>query len=242
MSKERGLKAPLLPWTAASCWIDTFDSQGSKSIAIRGIPTYYFLPKIFGEIDMKRIAGLMVILSTIIIGGCTFTPKEIDLNATPTISDNKVGNGMPLYFRFMDDRDDMVVGVRGANNMGSKITAQNLPQYVEKSLREGLAQKGYQIIGNKEAAAAEIIYRLRSFKFSINMGFWTGAENKSAIIAVEATKGGRDYAKVYKYDDEDRDVVVPGGDEINTEMNEALAGVLNDALNDAALDNFLTGP
>jgi uncharacterized lipoprotein YajG len=186
-----------------------------------------------------RFLKCLIVTGFVALAGCTFTPKELELYAHPTISETNIGADTALYFRFVDDRDETTVGVRGASNSGSKITAANLAEYVEHELREGLEAKGYILIKDKQEAVAEITYRLRAFKFSLNMGFWTGAENKSAVIAVDAEKGEVDYAKTYRVDDEDREMFVPGGDEINEEMNAALAAVLNKAMNDGALDLFL---
>jgi uncharacterized lipoprotein YajG len=73
------------------------------------------------------------------------------------------------------------------------------------------------------------------------MGFWTGAENKTAIIRADANRNGKTFAETYRFDDEDRDVFVPGGKELNRELNEALAAVMSDALNDRTMDAFLMG-
>jgi len=185
--------------------------------------------------------GLVVLLAGA-ASACAWTPKEINLNAQPTGIDSSVGQNTPIFFRFIDDRDEIVVGHRGVATVGAKVTARRLPEYVEAQLREGLQRKQYQLVEDQAAARATVVYRLRAFKFYLEQGFFTGGENKSAAIGVDAQKAGLSYSNVYRFADEDRDIFIPGGDEIDREMNEALAYVLTAALADAELDKFLTAP
>lgn len=190
---------------------------------------------------MKLNRYTIPVLVALVTVGCTFTPKELTLEAKPTLTNSNVAEGTVIHFSFIDDRDDVAIGVRGTGNMGSKITAQNLAEYVERELRTGLVEKGYRLVDVGSDDVPSITYRLRAFKFSLNMGFWTGAENKTAIIRADANRNGKTFAETYRFDDEDRDVFVPGGKELNRELNEALAAVMSDALNDRTMDAFLMG-
>ncbi len=85
------------------------------------------------------------------------------------------------------------------------------------------------------------IYRLRSFKFEIEQGFFTGGRNAAAALAVDASRNGQSYNNVYRSNSEQRILFVPGESEINQQMNAAMNQILAQAAADANLDRFLTG-
>jgi hypothetical protein len=58
---------------------------------------------------------------------------------------------------------------------------------------------------------------------------------------VDGLRGQRTYTNVYRSSSEERILVVPGGDAIDTQMNAAISSVVTQALSDGNLDLFLTG-
>jgi uncharacterized lipoprotein len=176
-----------------------------------------------------------------LLSGCAFTPHDVNLQPAVTASTSDVGQGTHLYFRFIDDRDDTIVGHRSVATVGAKISATDLPNVFEKRLRAELAAKQFQLIDSETSADASITYRLRSFKFEIEQGFFTGGRNAAAALAVDASRKGQTYANVYRYNSEVRIVAVPGGDEIDDQMNAALNQLLQQADTDSKLNQFLAG-
>jgi uncharacterized lipoprotein YajG len=191
--------------------------------------------------ERRKPSAVLCILVALTMSACAWTPKELELTAQPRVKESTVGSGTVLFFRFIDDRDDLTVGHRSVATVGAKITAEQLPQYVEARLRDGLLKKGYLLTDNESVAQSSVVYRLRAFKFYLEAGFFTAGENKSAAMSADARRADKTYSNVYRFSDEDRDIFVPGGQELDDEMNEALASVLTAALNDEKLDKFLTG-
>ena len=105
--------------------------------------------------------------------------------------------------------------------------------------RVGFEAKGFGIVDNKTAANARVEARLRAFKFFIESGFWTGAENTDVVIAVEARNGADDYKKVYRMSGEESALVVPGGEDIDQKLNAGLTQVLGQIMRDEQLMQFL---
>jgi uncharacterized lipoprotein YajG len=187
----------------------------------------------------RCLAGFAFLL---LASACAFTPHDAELRPTVQATDSTVGQGRPLFFRFVDERDDVVVGHRSVGSMGAKVSATSLPAVVEAQLRQSLEKKTYALIGAEQPNVPAVVYRLRSFKFEVESGFFTAGRNATVALAVDARRGERSYNNVYRYNSEKRIVFVPGGSEINEQMNAALSEVLQQAANDAALDRFLTSP
>ncbi len=184
-------------------------------------------------------AGLFTLL--LLVGACAFTPHDVHLNPGIQNYASDVGHGTRVYFRFIDDRDDVTVGHRGVGGNGAKISATELPILIDAQLRDAMTKKNFLLVAAEPEGAASVTYRLRAFKFDIERGFFSGGQNTAATLAVEARRSDRSYAQVYRYNAEQRIQVVPGGDDINNLMNAALTQVLQQATTDVALDGFLTG-
>jgi uncharacterized lipoprotein YajG len=192
----------------------------------------------------RRLAGariLTAILAAVSLSACAFTDHDAVLRSSAIPGTSQIGQGTKLYFRFVDDRDDVVLGHRATGGNGAKITAAGLPNLVEDSLRYALVQKSFALTPVEQDADASVIYHLRSFKFDLSMGFWTGGENSAAALAVDARRKDRSYDKVYRYNNEERTIVVPAGSQIDDQMNVGLTSILGQAYGDAALDRFLAG-
>lgn len=186
------------------------------------------------------VLGLIVAAASS-LSACTFTPHDLQVKPTVQPIASSVGQGTRVFFRFVDDRDDVTIGHRGVGSVGAKISSADLPQSVEAQLREELQKKQFDLVSSEAGSEASVTYRLRSFKFDIEQGFFSGGRNAAAALAVDAQRGSRTYANVYRYNSEERIMFVPGGDEIDNQMNAALNQILTKADTDEALDRLLVG-
>ncbi len=191
---------------------------------------------------VRRSFGVFGCLGLLLVAGCAWTAHDVQLAPTAQATASNAGHGAKVFFRFLDDRDDVTVGNRSFSSNGAKVTAADLPRTVEERLRDTLKRKQFDLVSEEAGADAMVTYRLRSFKFGIEKGFWSGARNAAAALAVDARRAGRTYANVYRTNSEQRIQVVPGGDEINAQMNAALNDILQKANDDGELIRILAGP
>jgi uncharacterized lipoprotein len=191
--------------------------------------------------SFQRFKIIVSCAAALLLSACAFTPHDLALYPSTSVSPSTVGSGTKVYFRFVDDRDDTVVGVRGARAMGAKIAAPTLPAVAEARLKEGLQTKGYALVSDEQASDDTVTYRMRSFKFNVETGFWSGSDNVSAVLAVDALKNGKTYSNVYRFNSQHSAQVVPAGEDLDLMMNRALSDILQQAVTDSALDKFLTG-
>ena len=122
---------------------------------------------------------------------------------------------------------------------GADITANGIIPAIEKELKEGIEAKGFRIVSMGDAADADFEANLRAFKFFLETGFWTGAENTNVAIRVDAKKLDREFVRMYRSNSEERTLVVPDGEAIDTKLSAALSEVLTDILEDRELMKIL---
>ena len=189
----------------------------------------------------SKIRFSVLLMAALFISGCAWTPHSVDLQPQVGVAQSSVGASTRLYMRFVDERDDMIVGHRAVGQDGAKITAEQLPSVVEARLREGETSKGYTLVPSQEGSDASVTFRLRSFKLGIERGFWSGGQNVAAALSVDARRASKDYSNVYRHESEKRIQVIPDGHEIDQVMTAALSEILSKALSDGNLDLFLTG-
>jgi len=183
----------------------------------------------------------IAVLATALLCGCAWTPHDVHISSAQEIPTSNVGNGTKLFFRFIDDRDDISVGHRGVGSAGATITANDLPNSVETRLREILQKKGFVLVDSGSSSDPSVTYRLRSFKFEISQGLFTGTQAASAALEVEASKASQTFEHVYRANNEHDIFYVPDGGDLDGEMNGLLGKVLTQAATDTGLDNFLVG-
>ena len=185
----------------------------------------------------KQIGVLFCVL--FLISACTFVPHEVNVTAKAPKTESGIGAGVIIELQVIDDRDSMVVGQRGAGMFGADITAGNVMNVLEGELSAAFRAKGFIIATLDSEADAEVEVRLRAFKFFVETGFFTGAENASAVVAIEAEKRSKDFDRSYRSSSEDRILFVPGEGAIDDKLNAALSDVLKQIMADRELLEFL---
>lgn len=174
-----------------------------------------------------------------LLASCAWTQHNVAVTAMAPAERSSVGDGVTVALQVIDDREDVIVGQRAIGGVGADITARALVQSVQTELRRGLRSKGFRVVSPGRQSDAELEARIRGFKFYLERGFFTSGENVSVAIAVEAERRGRDYSQTYRSNDEDRGMFIPSGSDIDAQLNDALAHVYSQILNDKALLSFM---
>ncbi len=176
------------------------------------------------------------------LGACAFTPHEVSLNASVPIIKSNVGGDSTIALRVYDDRDSKTVGQRGVAMMGADITASDVISYIDTTVEQWLGSKNFNVVDYSENDVdSKLTVSLRAFKFFIESGFFTGANNVSVVLKVEGKNGSDNYIKSYNFDSETRILFVPDGLGIDSALNVALTDVMTQMMFDEQLIDFLAG-
>lgn len=185
---------------------------------------------------------LSAVAFTVALTGCAFQRHEVAITAAAPVIQSRAGEGVKVALRVFDDRDTKTVGQRGAGMVGADIKATTLLDHLQTEVTKGLTAQGFTVLpaGSPEADAS-ILVSLRSFKFFIEMGFWTGANNVAISIKADANRAGKNYMNAYQFDSETRSMVVPTGAGIDDALNAGLSDVLKQLFTDQSLIGLLAG-
>ena len=179
-----------------------------------------------------------LVLSVGLLTGCAYNAHNTKIAiTTPTVATD-VADGTELSLDVLDDRDSEVIGKRMVVG-GGKITADNLMPLLETALLQGFKAKGFNIVSN-DRSSSRLVVKLRAFKYEISQGFFTGGEDISVVLKVDAKKSGKELNKTYRFSNEERKIIYSGAGGLNEDLNKALNACVAKLLNDGELDVFLT--
>jgi len=185
---------------------------------------------------------LVLLLTLIVASGCAYTPMTVTLAPDTMVTTSDIGNGKTVYLTVADERESDTVGNRGAAMMkGAKITLeQDLAAVVQSALIEMLQKKGFDVshdgaYGMRPSLKVDI----RGLEYSTSTGFWTGGVQVTAALKATVEAETERYENFYRFDNEDRVVVVPGAESNNERINAALNDVLHQLIRDNKLLELL---
>lgn len=188
---------------------------------------------------MKRACAALLLIS---LSGCAYIDQNLRVDPRPTVYQSDMGKGKKVALRVLDDRDDEIIGKRGATQAfgAAKITTdQDLANLLRNVFTEGLQKKGFEPVGPTDSSLS-VKVELRTLAYDTSMGLWTGGNIGKAAVKVIATRpSGETYENTYRNQGEVRTVWI-GSQETNSKVvNEALDGALDKAFADSALWEFL---
>ena len=184
---------------------------------------------------MKLIATLFGLC---LISACAVTPMSVELEPNTSVLASDIGNGQTVYLSVVDERTQTQIGNRGgAAFKGAKITLnEDLSAVVQVALSEMLLTKGFDIaFDESNTQKPSLRVDIRGLEYSTSTGFWTGGVQVTAALKATANGELGNYDNFYRYDNEDRVVVVPGADSNNKRINAALNFVLHRLVSDRKL-------
>lgn len=179
---------------------------------------------------------LLLVLA--LAGGCAYTPMSVTLTPDTMVSTSDIGNGMVVYLTVSDERESDTVGNRGAAMMkGAQITLeQDLSAVVQSALTEMLQSKGFLVrYDGTSGMHPTLRVDIRGLSYSTSTGFWTGGVQVTAALKATVQGETERYENFYRFDNEDRVVVVPGAESNNERINAALNDVLHQLVRDQKL-------
>lgn len=189
---------------------------------------------------MKNIRLLLISLSILIASGCAFNPQKANLAPNVNVAQSQTGNKTPVYIRVIDERADKTLGRRGnAYGAAAEITSQqDLAEVIKNEITKGLNNQGF-VVTSEANAQSSLTVEIRALEYSTSQGFWTGGVHiKGALKGRAEGKSGR-FEKMYRYEKEERVVVVPTAETNEKWINDALSETLSQLIKDTELLSFL---
>lgn len=192
---------------------------------------------------IKAIRVLTVGALLLAGGGCAYIPQQANLNPDLNIDSSGIGNNARIFINVLDERAGKSLGRRAASyGPAAEITAkQELAEVVKTKLEQGLRAQGF-LPGAKDTADSILIVEIRALDYSTSTGFFTGGVHIRAALKGRAKNRDAEMEKMYRYEKEERIIIVPTAGTNEKWINEALSTTLNKLLTDSELLAFLAAP
>lgn len=190
---------------------------------------------------MRIVSVVSVVVACVLSTGCAFTPQTANIAPTLSVTPSSQGAGTTVAVRVVDERPSKSLGRRGSGyGPAAEITAaEDLALVVRDEIIAGLQQKGFNTTFADAAATPKLTVEIRLLEYSTSTGFWTGGVHINGAVKAIAHHGQQTYEKMYRSEEEQRVVFVPGDKENEKWINQALSEVLNQMFEDQALIQFL---
>ncbi len=190
---------------------------------------------------LNKFAVVFLIFST---AGCAFIDQNLQVSPQVSVVETNVGHGKKVALRVVDDREEQLIGKRGASSgygagLAKINTDQDLAEVVKSAVLEGMRKKGFQPVGENDATVG-LKVTLRTLSYDSSAGLWTqGNIGKAAVKLVASQASGKTYEKTYRGQQEIRTAFV-GSQETNAKVvNGALNDMLEKVFADTELWSFL---
>lgn len=185
---------------------------------------------------MKRPAlkALAAVSLSFAAAGCAITSMDARIAPSLELADEDVGRGRIVGVTVVDERSTSDIGRRAVG--GAKIKmVDDLAAIYQASLVSGLKQKGFDARAGAVAGAPTLKVEIRSLSYDVSTGWWSGGVETDSTIKVFALNAAEEYERVYRANDDDRIVVVPGAKTNNRKLNLIVSSTLRQAVEDRKL-------
>ncbi len=183
----------------------------------------------------------IILIATVILSGCAFTPENITLNPKVNLKKQNLGQGKKVEVQVIDERNDSTLGGR-ISDMGptAKIAvASNIKKTVIKVVNRALLAYGFQPTKGNNAKSRRLVVRVIALDYRSRAGFWSAGIRINSTIEGAAYNHGLNYDKVYRYTNVHRILFTPTTKSDTKHINIAFSKSLNKLVNDQKLFKFL---
>lgn len=179
---------------------------------------------------MKRSVSI-ILASAFALSGCAYTSMDAKIAPDVMVAESNIGAGRPVGIVVVDERPTQDVGKRSV--VGAKIKMDDdVAAIYQTALIDGLKRKGFDAQPGEVADAPTLKIEIRSLAYDVSAGWWTGGIETDSSFKAYALNAGESYEKMYRSNDENRTMVVPGAKSSNKKLNAVVSDSLRQLLED----------
>lgn len=184
---------------------------------------------------MKKYFSLIAIY---ILSACAFIPHNVAISPPLNVVPVQQGSGKPIFVKLTDARSgsDNIIGYWGKNKDAPITTNQDLVPILRTKIEEGLRLKGFtNAVTQGNHTTLQVA--LRELNYTDDYSDWKRIHATArAALHANIRQGDRVvFERDYTAAHGDKYLIAPSEHENVWHINSALAGVLNQMLNDAQL-------
>jgi len=178
------------------------------------------------------------------LSGCALSPQVIEVNPDIQLTDAPaVTRPLTLGLTVIDSRTSPVLGQRGGvyKDTSDISTSENLTGNLHRQITAALNHLGYDVADKGEQSDADLTVSLTNMKYIAHSEKLLNKIEIKAGIKVSCRKNGKEFTGDYSATRKKDYVKLPGIEENEKIVNEALAIILQSMLQDQDLISFLQG-
>ncbi len=180
---------------------------------------------------------LLLLALSMLLWSCASTTQKLDLNPVLVVSGSEAGERLVVQLRVTDTRPSGSFAQRGSRAVvnNAVTTHQAVADVVRDRVSEGLGRKGFQAVGENQAAARIMTISVERFDFQRpEAGMGSIVRIQAAFdVRVDARAGW--FEKCFQARREEKTVLLADARDNEAVVNEVLSDLINRVLDDERL-------
>lgn len=182
---------------------------------------------------------LLLFLGACALTACAHSPLQIQVRPQVEVAPNNIGAGRTISVRGVNKLPGGGLGsLGGVYADTSQVTVANdVEGAMADTLREGFTKWNFRPVDSN--AEVQVVASLTGLSYNSPNKLVTSKVDTSAEVQLAVTIGGATYYGNYRSRGEDRSLIKPNREEVESRVNGLLSTTLQRAFADEKLKNFL---
>ncbi len=192
---------------------------------------------------MSRIAiSSILLVSIILMVGCASLPQRLTIQPSiQTVAGDIIADHQEISLRVIDSRPENALGYfeDSHGNRQPFFSTQELEMVIDKAVAAGLRKKGFIPLAGLQDSTVSLTIEIQEFSHQVLSAIVKVPVQTKISLRSTAVNGGHKLTSYYSIDKQAVLVLRPGIRQNQRLVNEALAAVLEQILQDQKLLNIL---
>jgi uncharacterized lipoprotein YajG len=186
-----------------------------------------------------KYAAITGLLGVLLMSGCSTSPHKLQV-APVLMLDNLKGVTIPVELVISDHRENgQLLGYRNAKKEGAIGFTESVTKSIGESIQAALIYQGVRMSKGEESATTRLEVQIHRLNYSTPDESWVSRIEMHADVLLVVSRSGASMKKRFKANRK-QDVVAAPNKEFNEGfMNTLISELINKALNDKEIANFL---
>jgi uncharacterized lipoprotein YajG len=185
-----------------------------------------------------KYLAVIAVFALVLLAGCASAPQMLKVSPV-LVLDNLTGVTIPVELVISDKRENVnLLGYRTAKNESEIGFSKSVAKSMGESIQSALIEQGVRISKDGNSAT-RLEVQLNQFSYATPDKNWVSSIEMKAEVLLVVSRSGSVLKKRFNANRK-QDVIVAPTKEFNQEfMNTLLSELINKALNDNEISNFL---
>ncbi|WP_193166073.1 YajG family lipoprotein [Microbulbifer hainanensis] len=182
---------------------------------------------------------LLLLLGVCTLAACAHSPLQIQVRPQVEVAAENIGAGRTISVRGVNQLPGGGLGSLGGvyANSSQVSLANDVEGAMAASLSDGFASWNFRPTNGN--ADVQVVANLTGLKYDSPNKLVTSTVDTAAEVQLAVTIGGATYYGNYRSKGEDRSLIKPSREEVESRVNNLLSATLQRAFADEKLKNFL---